>query len=571
MNRLVAFTLTLGLLAVGCAKDPIGRPNRPKNDPVEIGGPGSGLGKADTFDWGNGCCGGSGTFNQDIAKDAVVTVGMIPKDKANVEIKLTCDKDVDIQLFDEDGTKVVQWPDGLLNQEGKQTREYNGLRITYSGYNGDGNNPGHESIKLEGALQNGFVMKAYGYAAGQARIDYSFQAKPGCVASGSGSFEKAIEKDAVVEVGTIIKELENVKVQLKSTVDIDIQLYDRGTKVVHWSEGLLKGPNKVSETYKEMKITWSGYNGDGTGKGNEYIEIEGKTTVELTLKVYGYEAGTATVDYSWGGDGGSSGGGGGPSKPFAQRLQDFKQKYPTQVVLATKQGKPAIFVNTKVCTTEAQATAFYEDLYKTVGTSTIMFWNPAGENYFHLAFAGGWNNENLDDRFYFKAMRLYSHLHLWDITAGNMDDECGYGDYDDQYVDEQTEPCFDSYQVERERAVALVKLDDAQLKSLNTYLEAIIDDFPGTLGPADYNGGTPPYFGGTKHNCTSWFTKWINKEVSSKFPTSANPASFLRSVTTGGYGGQLAPEFRALLVFNHASPPQDGATIDQDFPLDFGH
>jgi phosphatidylserine/phosphatidylglycerophosphate/cardiolipin synthase-like enzyme len=282
------------------------RPDRPAVPPHEKGP--SKLGKADTFDWGSGCSGGSGSFNQDIEKDAVVTVGTIPKDKANVEIKLTCDKDVDIQLYDEDGTAIVQWPDGIFNDAEKETQLYKGVRITYSGYNGDGQNLGHESIKIEGVLPVNFVMKAYGYAAGQARINYSWEAKPGCVDSGgSGSFQKPIEKDAVVTVGDIIEGLTDVKVKLTSPVDIDIQLYDGDTKVVHWSEGLLKGPTKVTRTYKNMKITWSGYNGDGTGKGNEFIEIEGKTTAKLTLKVYGYEAGTATVDYSWGGGGGSGG------------------------------------------------------------------------------------------------------------------------------------------------------------------------------------------------------------------------------------------------------------------------
>jgi len=281
------------------------RPDRPSVPPHEQGP--SSLGKADTFEWGSGCSGGNGSFNQDIAKDAVLTVGTIPKDKANVEIKLTCDKDVDIQLFDEDGTKIIQWPDGIFNQGEKETRLYKGVRITYSGYNGDGQNLGHESIKVEGVLPANFIMKAYGYAAGEARIDYSWEAKPNCVDSGgSGSFQQPIEKDAVVTVGDIIEGLSDVKVKLTSPVDIDIQLYDGDTKVVHWSEGILKGPTKVSTTYKNMKITWSGYNGDGTGKGNEYIEIDGKTTVKLTLKVYGYEAGTATVDYSWGGGGSGS-------------------------------------------------------------------------------------------------------------------------------------------------------------------------------------------------------------------------------------------------------------------------
>jgi len=287
-------------------------------------------------------------------------------------------------------------------------------------------------------------------------------------------------------------------------------------------------------------------------------------TTDLTMQVYGYQAGTAKVDYSWGGSGTTTG-------SFDDRVKALAQKYPTQVTLATKQGKPAIFLDTRVCQTEAQATAFYGNLYAAVGLNTIMIWNPAGDNYFHLAFGTG-TNANLDTVYHGKALRLYSHIHIWDATAGNMDEGCGDGDYDEEeYVDLEQDPCFDSYQVEAQRAVGLITLTDAQLKDLNTCLNAIQDDFPGTLGPAEYNGGTPPYFGGTQHNCTSWFSIWLNKKVSSTFSTSANPASLLRSVTTGGYSGQLASEFTALVVFNHPSPPASGATIAKDFPLDFGH
>lgn len=387
----------------------------------------------------------------------------------------------------------------------------------------------------------------------------------GSDSSGSGTFEVEVAKGATVTLGTIPVDRESVEVKLGCPADLDFRLYDGTTKLIHWTQGILTGPTEVSATYQGMKITWSGYEG-----GNELIKIEGKTTSELTVKVYGYEAGTGTVTYSWGG--GDSGGGGTTPETFDQRLAAFKQKYPTQVIVAEKQGKPAIFVDTKVCTTEAEATAFYADLYKMVGSSTAMLWNPAGDNYFHLAFGAG-PATSLDSYFQMKAIRLYSCIHIWDASAGNLEEEC-YDDeeYDeDDYVDENLDACYDSDQVERERAVALVELDDAQLKSLNTYLEAIMDDFEATLGPADYYGGTPPYFGGSKHNCTSWFTTWINKEVSSKYPTSANPASFLQSVTTGGWSGTLPPGFQALLVFNHASPPQDGATIPKDFPLDFGH
>ena len=288
-----------GLWVATCAAPIPERPDRPSSPPVETG-PGQ-LGKADGFDWGSGCDGGSGTFSQPIAKDAVVTVGTIPKEMQNVEIKLTSPEDVDIQLYDADGTKIVQWPDGILSDAGEQSTTYKGVKVTWSGYNGDGTNLGHEYIKLEGLTQNGFVMKAYGYAAGQARVDYSWDAKPNCVDSGSGSFTQQIAKDAIVDVGKIPSGKSDIKIQLTSTVDIDIQLYDAdGTKVVHWPDGKLNGAGKQSTTYKGVTVTWSGYNGDGTGKGNEYIELEGKTQNDFMMKVYGYEAGTAKVDYSWG-------------------------------------------------------------------------------------------------------------------------------------------------------------------------------------------------------------------------------------------------------------------------------
>jgi len=49
-----------------------------------------------------------------------------------------------------------------------------------------------------------------------------------------------------------------------------------------------------------MNITWSGYNGVNGHKGHEYIKITGDTTEMMVMKVYGYEAGSADVTYSWG-------------------------------------------------------------------------------------------------------------------------------------------------------------------------------------------------------------------------------------------------------------------------------
>jgi hypothetical protein len=49
-----------------------------------------------------------------------------------------------------------------------------------------------------------------------------------------------------------------------------------------------------------MTVRYSGYNGDGSNLGREYIIIEGVVSTDLTMKAFGYKAGTAKVDYFWG-------------------------------------------------------------------------------------------------------------------------------------------------------------------------------------------------------------------------------------------------------------------------------
>jgi len=267
------------------------------------------------FDFGgdNSCEGGSGTFQQQINHyggdyENAITVGTIPKDLKDVYISLKSDKDVDIRLYDIDGTKIVHWPNGILHGANKASTTYNGVTIEYSGYNGDGTGKGHEYIKIMGVTQNDFIMKAFGYKAGYAKVDYSWAGKANCddsstpSASGSGDFEQQILKDAVVTVGDIPPKVNNLYITLTSNEDVDIQLYDKddGTKIIVWPDGILSGAKKQTTNYKGMQIEWSGYNGDGTGKGHEYIKITGETTCNLTMKAYGYRAGYAKVHYEWG-------------------------------------------------------------------------------------------------------------------------------------------------------------------------------------------------------------------------------------------------------------------------------
>ncbi len=261
---------------------------------------------------GGGCEGGNGNFQQQIESyngdyEKVVTVGEIPKDLQGVNISLKSDEDVDIRLYDKNGQKIVHWPHGLLNGHTYASTNYNGVTIEYSGYNGDGTGLGHEYIKISGTTQNDFIMKAFGYKSGYAMVDYSWTGKENCKStpseSGSGDFQQQIVQSDIVTVGDIPPGVNNLHITLKSNEDVDIQLYDKdsGKKIVHWPDGILSGHAKQTTTYEGMTIEWSGYNGDGTGLGHEYIKITGKTTKNLTMKAYGYKAGYAQIHYEWGG------------------------------------------------------------------------------------------------------------------------------------------------------------------------------------------------------------------------------------------------------------------------------
>ncbi len=120
---------------------------------------------------------------------------------------------------------------------------------------------------------------------------------------GEGSFIQFLVQDQIALVGDIPTGKKDVTVYLDSLEDVDIQLVDAttGTAIVAWPNGLLNGPSTDCVTYHGRTYCYSGYNGDGTwnGAGFEWIRIEGETNRPLTMYAYGYETGTALVDYSW--------------------------------------------------------------------------------------------------------------------------------------------------------------------------------------------------------------------------------------------------------------------------------
>jgi len=268
-----------------------------------------------------GCNGGTGDpFKQQIKYYKTVTVGTIDKGLKDIKISLKSDNDVDIQLYDKsNGKAIVKWASnpkdyGLLHGAIKRSKSYNGVTITYSGYNGDGTGKGHEYIEILGTSKNDFEMKAFGFKSGYAVVDYSWGGKENCSenstpsASGVGEpFEQQIPYNDVVEVdGTIPPGINNLYISLKSKNDVDVQLFDKdtGKALVGWGISALIGNDfgYATTPYKGMTIEYSGYGGDGTGLGHEYIKITGKTTTNLIMKAYGYKAGFARIDYKWGSD-----------------------------------------------------------------------------------------------------------------------------------------------------------------------------------------------------------------------------------------------------------------------------
>ena len=132
---------------------------------------------------------GSGEFSQAIPYRSTVVVGDIPVNKVNVFIELEAagNRDVDVQLIDAvDGTEIVSWPSGLLNGASEDSVFYQGMNITYSGYNGRNGNWGHEDIRIDGRVTRALTMRAYGYQSGTASVSYEWGLGAGATCGSRG-------------------------------------------------------------------------------------------------------------------------------------------------------------------------------------------------------------------------------------------------------------------------------------------------------------------------------------------------------------------------------------------------
>ena len=264
------------------------------------------------FDWGGTgeSCDGSGTFQQQIQEGETVIIGNIPAKYEGVRIQLISDRDVDIQLVDmASETEIVAWPDGIIHSASHTSIDYKGDKITYSGYEGDGTNPGNEFIEFSDATNRAYTMKVFGFSSGYAQVSYKWTGQVGCKSEkinpkGSGYFTQNIAEGSSMIVGDLPEGLADIFIRLESTDDIDIQLYDESTPIVDWKEGIVLRDERGFSTgwYAGVEIQYSGFLGEqrpGT-YGHEYIFLRGTLAKPLTLKVLGYTSGTAQVMYQWG-------------------------------------------------------------------------------------------------------------------------------------------------------------------------------------------------------------------------------------------------------------------------------
>jgi hypothetical protein len=102
-----------------------------------------------------------------------------------------------------------------------------------------------------------------------------------------------------VFVGDVPPGLTRLSIQLRSNSDVDLQLSSGSIEIINWDTGVIQESHETSLMWNNDSITYSGYGGDGTGIGNEYIQFDDSTNNDYRIYVFGYKSGFATVNYTW--------------------------------------------------------------------------------------------------------------------------------------------------------------------------------------------------------------------------------------------------------------------------------
>ena len=110
-------------------------------------------------------------------------------------------------------------------------------------------------------------------------------------------------------VGSIPVGLSGLEIQMTAgNTDIDLQLTSSSssslpavsTEVVNYKGSIIFESSQVTKTWNGDSITYSGYNGDGTGLGNEFVRFNDDNNHNAyQIFAYGYTPGVAAVTYAW--------------------------------------------------------------------------------------------------------------------------------------------------------------------------------------------------------------------------------------------------------------------------------
>lgn len=146
------------------------------------------------------------SFTVYVGNKDIVRLGSIPAGLLDVSIELSATQDLDIQLQEESGDRIllVGWPNGVMNQAGAQEKSIpisNGKSqmVSYSGYNGDGGK-GNEWIELRGETSTNYDMRVFGYAAGECTVTYSWSVSDAPAPPVSDDNAKILQVDMLPEV-----------------------------------------------------------------------------------------------------------------------------------------------------------------------------------------------------------------------------------------------------------------------------------------------------------------------------------------------------------------------------------
>jgi hypothetical protein len=263
--------------------------------------------------------GAQGAADFDVAWGEVAVVGVVTAGATDVLIDLSSVSDVDLELLF-GTTALVGYATGApLSGASQQSFDWNGVTITYSGFNGDGTGYGEEFIFIDGTLTEDLTVQVSGFQAGVGSVDWAENGTlpdapapspspepeptplPGPTPEPApGTSETVAAFDVAmgdtVEIGTIAAGASQILIDLDSATDVDLELWAGDTPLVGYGTGAeLNDAFADSIAWNGLEIGYSGFAGDGTGLGEEYIVIDGVLPEDLTVLVSGFQAGEGEV------------------------------------------------------------------------------------------------------------------------------------------------------------------------------------------------------------------------------------------------------------------------------------